>query len=121
MGAFMKYAFSDGRSVGDFFDHSAANLEYICTLDRFVIEDGILESIGDDAAIDKLFENGIHHVGELLELTVNDLRLTYKLTDGEIESLQTTIGDLGLRLGEPQQQWKNYRKNAPLFSRLMRS
>jgi hypothetical protein len=49
MGAFMKYAFSDGRSVGDFFDHSAANLEYICTLDRFVIEDGILESIGDDA------------------------------------------------------------------------
>lgn len=112
--------------LNDIFGRNAFLLRDQCladefaALDRFVIEDDYVETIGISTCLNKLYECGICHIGELIQLSEHDLRVALRLSPGEIQRIKAALARSGLHLETDAQAWQEYRFWVPKLGRLKR-
>ena len=89
-----------------------------CRLDRMIIENDVVEVLGMEVCLDKLFRQGVFYIGHLIAISEQDLALHFELNQVEVRAVKEVVQALRLSLGNPDPDWQAYRLTVPRFFQL---
>lgn len=91
---------------------------YYATLDKFTYEDEFFIVKAAREVRDRLWDAGLQRVGELVELTEEQLHDRVPLTAREFAGLRRVVAGLGLSFGADVASWRSYRQTVDADFRL---